>query len=262
MAAHDALLASAPDSSWFFYSDGSLMEGRVGAGLAIRMKVGDEVAWGRQWRGMGQYQTVYAGELDGIRLALDSILALLDTNPNIARDLHLFVDNQSALANACDPFKGPGQHQRQLNRDLYLRLCRDWPLVRLFLHWIPGHVDCEGNEQADEWAKAGAAVRFDGKVEARKGKQKEVTGVTRVRGQVGAGGRRESVEADAGEGLPGGDEVAKSVLGVKDVHIRELKALWAEQWAARNKGAKLRQVNCNPASSPFLTGECGSGDQL
>jgi hypothetical protein len=81
------------------------MEGRVGAGLAMRMVTEEGVTGGQQWKDMGQYQTVYAGELDGIRLALDSILILIPHYANIPRDIHLFVDNQSALSGACDPSK-------------------------------------------------------------------------------------------------------------------------------------------------------------
>ena len=122
----------------------------------------------------------------------------------------------------------------------------------------PTQPNRRASEPAKIWKSARdhsihARVRFDGVVEAKQAEQKEVTGMTRVRGQVGAGGRRDEVDEDVGPGLPGGDEVRKSVSAVKDVHARELKAEWARQWATRKEGAKLRQVDSAPQSSLSLS---------
>lgn len=270
---HQLLLDSSPPSSIFLYSDGSLLEGSVGAGVAVRvMQENDEgemmAAYGEQYKGLGQHQTVYAGELDGITIALTAVHAngVRQPLPHTPYAAHLLIDNQSAVLGACDPFKGPGQHQRLANRSLYLQIERDLPHVDLQIHWVPGHVEIEGNELADALAKRGAELRFKEAVgsgeagereeDSEEDEGEEVEGVTRVQGRVGAGGTRRRKKRRRSEEVsppvPGGNDLPKSVSAVNAEFDKGLKQRWAELWRTQGPGKLLRQVDLAPPSPHTL----------
>ncbi|GAA5919640.1 hypothetical protein JCM6882_004875, partial [Rhodosporidiobolus microsporus] len=96
---------------------------------------------------MGESQLVYAGELEGARLALE--VALLFVVAHQACTLTLCINNQALLKVPVDPRASPGQQHRLLHR-----YNRESESTQLTLLWSPGHVGLEGNKRADELAKA------------------------------------------------------------------------------------------------------------
>ncbi|GAA6054861.1 hypothetical protein NBRC10513_006212 [Rhodotorula toruloides] len=136
--------------------------GTVGAGVAARfwdggravLKGEEEVdvgLWQRERKGMGQHQTVYTGKLEGLRLALASLL-LTQTADSLLTAL-ISLDNTSALTHSTDPTPSSGQVLRLAIRQLFEELTRTRSDLVVRLSWLPGHVGIEGNEAADEEAK-------------------------------------------------------------------------------------------------------------
>ncbi|EGU12008.1 Pol-like protein [Rhodotorula toruloides ATCC 204091] len=145
--------------SLLVYTDGSMGDGGlVGAGVAARLWDGGKVRlaekeeveielWQRERKGMGQLQTVYAGELEGLRLALSSLLVtpIADTPLSVL----ISLDNTSALTHSTDPTPSSGQHLRLAIRKAFEHLKRTRKDLVVSLSWSPGHVGIEGNEAAD-----------------------------------------------------------------------------------------------------------------
>ncbi|KAL8279736.1 hypothetical protein RQP46_007831 [Phenoliferia psychrophenolica] len=179
-------VAAAHPSSLLLYSDGSLLHGHVGSGLALQSLQGfgggrlqsalpivrpnninslirpDDLltrplaSWGSLCAHIGPRQTVYIGELGGISIALDTLLTSAPLLPFPPLEAHFFVDNQAAISNTCDPSPTPGQSLRLHIRSQLQQISISLPSTSIFFHWCPGHVRIEGNERAEEEAKAGA----------------------------------------------------------------------------------------------------------
>uniref|UniRef100_A0A0K3CQ65 BY PROTMAP: gi/342320283/gb/EGU12224.1/ Pol-like protein [Rhodotorula glutinis ATCC 204091] n=1 Tax=Rhodotorula toruloides TaxID=5286 RepID=A0A0K3CQ65_RHOTO len=177
---HCQLIKSLPAGSLFVYSDGSMGEsGFVGASMAGRqwdgkskvvLSKGEEVeveGWETRSKGLGQHQTVYAGELEGIRMALHAVLQTADRPPHIL----LSVDNTSALTHLTDPAPTSGQHLRLAIRGTFEKLKRTCVSTTIILSWSPGHVGVAGNEVADLAAKD--AVRLMESAAREREKRKE-----------------------------------------------------------------------------------------
>ncbi|GAA5966655.1 hypothetical protein JCM10213_001880, partial [Rhodosporidiobolus nylandii] len=114
--AHDAILANAPESAIVLYTDGSLLDGRAGAAVALRRRAAEGEEGEGDWRfsakgaAMGQHQPVYAAELAGIHLALTTLKALLALQQkDEPLEAHIFLDNQSAVVNSCSASPSSGQ---------------------------------------------------------------------------------------------------------------------------------------------------------
>ncbi|EMS22840.1 reverse transcriptase [Rhodotorula toruloides NP11] len=159
---HTQLVKSLPAGSLLVYSDGSMGDsGVVGAGIAGRqwdgeskvvLDEGEEVEveeWESRSKGLGQCQTVYAGELAGIHLALQAVQHTADPPPHIL----LSVDNTSALSHSTDPSPSSGQYLRLTNRGLLEEIRRTQVSTTIHLSWSPGHVGVVRNEAADLAAK-------------------------------------------------------------------------------------------------------------
>ncbi|CDR48848.1 hypothetical protein NBRC10512_005718 [Rhodotorula toruloides] len=104
---HVQIVRDLPPGSLLVYTDGSMGEsGLVGAGMAARVWTGGKVLlaegeeadvglWQRERRKMGQRQTVYTGELEGLRLALASLLVTQTADSPLVALVSL--DNTAAL---------------------------------------------------------------------------------------------------------------------------------------------------------------------
>ncbi|GAA6025253.1 hypothetical protein JCM10207_006241 [Rhodosporidiobolus poonsookiae] len=156
---HNTLLAALPASHLVAYLDGSLLDGRAGAGVLLRAVLGEQESELERGRAMGQYQSVYAAELEGARLALATSLPLV---PAGFRAILLALNNQSVLLQPFSPAPSAGQSLRLALRSLARHLNETNPECMLTLLWVPGHVGVDGNERADELAKAAAESRDEG----------------------------------------------------------------------------------------------------
>ncbi|GAA6045615.1 hypothetical protein NBRC10513_005033 [Rhodotorula toruloides] len=160
---HEQVVRDLQPGSLLVYTDGSMGDGGlVGAGVAARLCNGGKVRlaekeeveielWQRERKGMGQLQTVYAGELEGLRLALSSLLVtpIADTPLSVL----ISLDNTSALTHSTDPTPSSSQHLRLAIRKAFEHLKRTRKDLVVSLSWSPGHVGIEGNEAADVEAK-------------------------------------------------------------------------------------------------------------
>jgi ribonuclease HI len=100
----------------------------------------------------------YLGELYGILMAIQ-MTATDYVRHHQGMDLHdhegdyrpviIFIDNQASIRAINNPTSQSGQYiLRQIIQELNLRLNR-----RIEIHWIPAHIEIEGNEIADRLAK-------------------------------------------------------------------------------------------------------------
>ncbi|GAA6060770.1 hypothetical protein JCM10212_006750 [Sporobolomyces blumeae] len=135
LTSHAALVDSAPTSSTFFYTDGSLVDGKAGAGVEARLKLED----GTLDR-VGQESSVGSDPLE---------------RPRLAAAAHRHPRRQPGRCSQrvpCPPHARPAAPSvRRAN-----------PAVSIRLAWVPGHADVEGNEGADVQAKRGAETELEG----------------------------------------------------------------------------------------------------
>jgi ribonuclease HI len=130
------------------YTDGSGYQGHVGASAVCLRE-----QWTRRNHlGTEMDSTVYAAELDGIRMAIDTARAR-DISP---RSLTLFSDSQAAIQAVQNPRRPSGQYiLNAIYREV--RALGTRGLTDIQIRWIPAHVGVAGNEAADEAAKEAAA---------------------------------------------------------------------------------------------------------
>lgn len=147
---HAAARAAAPATSIWVYTDGSRDDaGRTGAGWVIYV--------GRTRTASGQgscgtkHEVVDAEAIaafHGTRLAIESA-------PAAATHLYVCLDNYSVVQRLAGTTLELGSSQGMI--DQTRSLLHEWVVDgrQSHVHWVPGHCDVEGNEQADALAKAG-----------------------------------------------------------------------------------------------------------
>ncbi|KAF7337390.1 RNA-directed DNA polymerase from transposon X-element [Mycena sanguinolenta] len=135
------------------YSDGSLIDGMVGAagllcvdGVVKRVK-------GLQLGSMKRYG-VYEAEGVGQILALECLRVEVDEWINGVVPLGL--DNTAAIRATTCPRPGVGRYIWDLFHRRLTAAKEEHPGLRLRVDWTPGHVEIPGNEAADEAAKRAA----------------------------------------------------------------------------------------------------------
>ena len=130
------------------YTDGSLLEGKTGAG--IYASVTDEVIHESSYY-LGMEAEVFDAELYSIMKATD-IATKLSVDENFT-DAWIFCDNQSAVPQMSNkrPLSGRENIQKT-HRNAEILTSRG---ITTHIHWVPGHVNVKGNEQADIQAKEG-----------------------------------------------------------------------------------------------------------
>ncbi|GAA5960776.1 hypothetical protein JCM10213_004816, partial [Rhodosporidiobolus nylandii] len=151
---HERAAAAAGEGDVMVYTNGSLMEGETGAGVLFEVRSeGESLRAGRS-REMGQYQGVYQGELEALRIAFTSLPSFLP--PSSTARVRIFADNQFAVALPFDPRPTSAQHLRLAIRRAAHALNKTHPYVRVRLYWVAGHAEVAGNEEADALARRGA----------------------------------------------------------------------------------------------------------
>jgi hypothetical protein len=145
--------AAAETSRVTLFSDGSLIDGMVGAAGLLCVDGVVKRTKGVQL-GTAERYGVYEAEGVGMVLALECLR--LERDEEIEGTIPLGLDNTSAIRTATSGRPGVGRyiwdrfHRRlEVVRDLH-------PRMRLRIDWTPGHVDIPGNEAADEAAKRAA----------------------------------------------------------------------------------------------------------
>jgi ribonuclease HI len=151
----DALNREAADETEFkIYTDGSGLEGKVGA-AAVMFHEGVEVQAERFHLGSLQHHEVYDGEGIGLLLAMD----MVRRRRGRVKKVVIYADSEAAIRaillrkpttshNIWDAFHHAHAQARRKHHGL--RVC---------IRWIPGHKGVAGNERADTEAKRAARER-------------------------------------------------------------------------------------------------------
>ncbi|KAI9034763.1 ribonuclease H family protein [Aspergillus affinis] len=100
----------------------------------------------RKYLGTELDSTVYVGELEGTRMALDRAKPIPIT---------VFSDSQAAIQAVRNPGRPSGQYALWAIYER-IRTLRSEGLEDAELRWIPAHIGVEGNERADKAAKEAA----------------------------------------------------------------------------------------------------------
>ncbi len=108
----------------------------------------------RLYLGKTSEHTVFEGELVGLILGIH-LASVYGRFPRIS----LFVDNQAAIKALQKPKARAGHHLVDTFYKQLEQMLRNRPRLAITIHWVPGHIDVEGNERADDEAKAAALGR-------------------------------------------------------------------------------------------------------
>ena len=98
---------------------------------------------------------VYTAELTAIQMAVTLFEEKNDEHTNV----YIFTDNQSAIQAIDSPKRQSGQYIIKEILDVIDRIHEAKPVSTIHIEWVPGHKNIEGNERADQAAKAAAASR-------------------------------------------------------------------------------------------------------
>lgn len=157
VAFHEQIVVKASNERpLIIYTDGSGIEGRVGAAVVIDLE--NHVAHSQM--GDDNTTTVYAAELHAIEMALESIVN--STEPWVAQarnGLVIFADSQAALKALRRPRMPSGQVYLIGCLDLICRLAERG--IQTELRWIPAHQGVLGNEIVDQHVKEAAQAPDD-----------------------------------------------------------------------------------------------------
>ncbi|KAJ7897962.1 ribonuclease H-like domain-containing protein [Mycena olivaceomarginata] len=152
----DAAKAEILDTAeWKIYTDGSGIDGRIGA-AAVLFHKGEERASMRLCLGEATHHTVFEGEGIGGCLAL----ALLRKQANVEGPVTIIVDSQPAILATSNASPTPSHWIWDAWHTQLTELAKKHPRAVVTIRWAPGHIGILGNERADEEAKR-AAQRED-----------------------------------------------------------------------------------------------------
>ncbi|CAK5280784.1 unnamed protein product [Mycena citricolor] len=158
-------------AEWKVFTDGSGIHGHIGA-AAVLYRGGRLIKTARKHLGTDAHHTVYEGEGVGLNLAV----GLLIQQRNVQGNVSIYVDNTAAIDATANRDPNPS-HYIWDALDLRLReLRRTHPNAKVTFCWLPGHVDIQGNEEADKQAKMAAEQLLTNRAEADKLLHKSLRG--------------------------------------------------------------------------------------
>jgi ribonuclease HI len=143
----EAIARDHPDIKVF--TDGSGMEGKVGAG-AVLYRNGRLKTKIQHQLGPIQHHTVYEGEGVGALLGVKLI-----SNEWGIWLVNIYIDNQASIAAMSLTKPNPGHYIFDAIQDSIMALQKKHSGIKIKVKWVPGHKGVEGNENADEQAKKG-----------------------------------------------------------------------------------------------------------
>ena len=129
------------------FTDGSGMEGKVGAG-AVLYRNGRLKTKLRHQLGSIRHHTVYEGEGVGVLLGIRMI-----SNEWGIRSANIYIDNQASITAISLTKPNPGHYIFDAVQDGITALRKKHSGIKIKVKWVPGHKGVEGNEKADEQAK-------------------------------------------------------------------------------------------------------------
>ena len=197
------------------YSDGSAQEGKVGA-AAVLIYPGKETRKLHYHLGTVEHHTVFEAELVGMILGLH----LIKTQKS-RTSYSLGADNQAALTAAATPGNKSGHYLADLllTAAFKLQKVNGTANYSLLLRWTAGHMKIEGNEMADEEAKAAA-----------EGLTSEALSLPRALRKP----------------------LKQNKSAAKQSHNSKLKAAWHKEWQKSPRAWKLKHIDPSLPSPKFL----------
>ena len=139
------------NESALFYTDGSGINDGIGAAMYCHS---DQTIQQRYLGGSSE-SMVYAGELEGILMAVTHAKDLTQINTRI------FSDSEAAMRSLAKPRRQSGQAIIGRILDVIDAIFLSTPSYNMQLEWVPGHVGIEGNEKADQAAKSAAIEKIN-----------------------------------------------------------------------------------------------------
>ena len=131
------------------YTDGSGIDNGVGAAAYCPTTETSS----QKHLGTADAVNVYAAELTGILLGIE----MAERSSREYTNCYIYVDNQAAIQAIDKPRQQSGQYViREIYRTLDT-LLNERPNLTFSIRWVPGHMEIEGNDRADEEAKNAAA---------------------------------------------------------------------------------------------------------
>jgi ribonuclease HI len=140
------------EAEWKVYTDGSGIDGQVGA-AAVIYRDEEEIGIVRRHLGSLTKHEVYDGEGIGLILGMEFIRR----QQHCAGNISFYSDSQPALLATTLRKPAPSHYLWDAFHSLCERTRRKHSGIEFSLRWIPGHLDIVGNERADEEAKKAAA---------------------------------------------------------------------------------------------------------
>ena len=148
--AHQQQLEEISGEDLIIYTDGSGHNGHVGAAIyspTTKATRGEYV-------GMEDTHNVYAAELTAIQMAV----MLFEENTDEFANVYIFADNQAAIQAVESPNRQSGQYIIRSILDTIDKVHAVKPACKIHIEWVPGHKNIDGNEKADQAAKAAATT--------------------------------------------------------------------------------------------------------
>ena len=136
----------------YIYTDGSGIENHIGA--AAYSPTISAVA--HHHLGKADNTNVYAAELTGIHLAVK----MAGKSPEQYDKCYIYVDNQSSIQAIDKPKQQSGQYIIRNILQSLDELQNQRPSLEFRIEWVPGHMNIDGNEKADEEAKKAALEKL------------------------------------------------------------------------------------------------------